>query len=157
MSIQINGEVTSDDYTNQGITKNKLTRVVLGRSVTSIGSSAFYNCTNLKEVVIGNNVKTIGSQAFASCTHLDDIVIGNSVQTIKDKAFLYCGTYSSSLTITIESSIIDSIEPDSFLFCNNVGRLNVIESWWLNLDLNLKNYIQNIMNNGSGIDIQYII
>ena len=39
-------------------------------SVTSIGWSAFYNCTSLTSVTIGNSVTSIGRYAFSGCTSL---------------------------------------------------------------------------------------
>ena len=35
--------------------------------VTSIGSSAFYNCSGLTSVTIGNNITSIGDDAFYDC------------------------------------------------------------------------------------------
>ena len=39
-------------------------------SVTSIGSSAFYNCDSLASVTIGNSVTSIGNSAFEDCDSL---------------------------------------------------------------------------------------
>jgi hypothetical protein len=47
-----------------------LTNVTIGDSVTSIGESAFGQCTNLSSVTIGNSVTNIGSLAFAGCIRL---------------------------------------------------------------------------------------
>ena len=41
--------------------------------MTSIGGSAFYNCTGLTSVVIGDSVTSIGRYAFSDCTSLTDI------------------------------------------------------------------------------------
>jgi hypothetical protein len=71
-----------------------LTSINIPNSVTSIGGSAFYNCTGLTSATIGNSVTSIGEYAFASCTGLTSINIGNSVTSIGFSAFRDC----SSLT-----------------------------------------------------------
>ena len=58
--------------------------------VTSIGSSAFYNCTDLTSITIPSTVETIESSAFDGCTNLTTITIPNSVTSIKSGAFKGC-------------------------------------------------------------------
>ena len=48
-----------------------LTSVVIGDSVSAIGSYAFYDCNNLAIVSISDSVSTIGNYAFGYCNSLD--------------------------------------------------------------------------------------
>ena len=50
-----------------------MTSVTIPNSVTSIGGSAFGDCTGLTSVVIGNSVTKIGEWAFLGCTGLTSI------------------------------------------------------------------------------------
>ncbi len=62
-----------------------------GKSVTSIGGSVFYNCTNLTSITIPNSVTNIGYMAFRNCSGLTRVTIPNGVTSIGDYAFEYCG------------------------------------------------------------------
>ena len=68
---------------------------VIPNSVTSIGSSAFYNCTSLTSVTIPDSVISIGSSAFYSCTSLTSVTIPDSVTAIGSEAFYNTGYYNN--------------------------------------------------------------
>ena len=71
-------------------------------SVTSIGGSAFYDCTGLTSIEIPSSVTRIGEEAFAWCTGLTSVTIPNSVTSIGGSAFQYCSHLTS---ITIPNSV----------------------------------------------------
>ncbi|HIZ25158.1 MAG TPA: leucine-rich repeat domain-containing protein, partial [Candidatus Gallimonas intestinigallinarum] len=64
-------------------------------SVTSIGDSAFYNCSKITSVTIGNGVTNIGEWAFAYCSSLTSINIPDSVRNIERYAFYGCSNLAS--------------------------------------------------------------
>ena len=86
-------------------------------NVTSIGSSAFKYCENLKSVVIPNSVTTIEDEAFAECKYLRSITIPNSVTTIKDRAFYHCTFCLTSITIP---NSVTSIGEEAFRQCGSL-------------------------------------
>ena len=63
-------------------------------SVTSIGTHAFNNCTNLTGVTIPNSITFIGSHAFSNCTNLTGVTIPNST-SLSEGAFSSCKRLSS--------------------------------------------------------------
>ncbi|MCC8072753.1 MAG: leucine-rich repeat protein, partial [Clostridiales bacterium] len=82
---------------------SSLTSVTIPDSVISIGSCAFYYCTSLKSVTIPNSVTSIGYYAFRDCTSLKSVTIPNSVTSIGSNAFTDC----TSLTKTNYTGTID--------------------------------------------------
>lgn len=67
-----------------------VTDLVIPNSVTSIGDSAFEDCTGLNSITIPNSVTSIGDFAFCSCKGLTSVTIGNSVTSIGNDAFRGC-------------------------------------------------------------------
>ena len=71
-----------------------MTKLVIGKNVTTIGDKAFYGCTKLKNATIGHGVKKIGKQAFYNCKAMKNLVISTSklkTSAIGSKAFTKMG------------------------------------------------------------------
>ena len=83
---------------------NQIQSVTIPESVTSIGKSAFENCSKLDSLII-NGVATsmIGALAFAGCNSLTSLSLVGSFQTIGDFAFANCGMTSLTIDATITS------------------------------------------------------
>ena len=89
--------------------------IVIGNSVTGIGSCAFLNCWSAKTVSIGNAVTYIGDSAFNSAG-IEGVVIPNSVVSIGESAFHRCTKLES---IIIPNSV-KYIEDGAFWGCDNL-------------------------------------
>lgn len=78
------------DYTNEYAPfrdNPKLTNVVIGDSVTEIGSYLFNGCIGLKEINISSNVKSIKNYAFKGCFGLTKLIIPKNVDYIGMNVF----------------------------------------------------------------------
>ena len=87
--------------------------------VTSIGSSAFYNCTSLTNVTIPDSITSIGDWAFRGCTSLTSVTIPDSVTSIGGWAFYGC-TNITSVTIP---DIVTGIGNGAFKNCSALKSL----------------------------------
>ena len=76
-------------------------------TVTSIGGSAFYNCSSLTSVNIPEGVTSIGSFAFAGCTSLTSVTIPEGVTSISVSAFRDCRGLTS-IMVTAGNEKYDS-------------------------------------------------
>lgn len=75
-------EVTDEMFIN-----SKLVEIVLPENITSIGSSAFKNCKQLKKINLSNNLETIGDYAFAEAFDLGKFIIPSSVSSVGNSVF----------------------------------------------------------------------
>lgn len=101
--------------------RRQIKRVVIERGVTSIGMSAFYDCTNLTDIIIPNSVISIGSDTFYGCNNLRDITLPDSVASIGSFAFLFCTSLTS---VTIPASV-DCIGDRAFAACYGLREIGV--------------------------------
>ena len=88
--------------------------VTIPDSVTSIGDSAFSDCSGLTSMTIPEGVTNIGNHAFRGCRGLTSVMIPEDVTSIGDSAFAWCCGVTS---ITIPESVT-SIGKDAFYACS---------------------------------------
>ena len=72
----------SNEYTGDIVIPESVTYNGTTYSVTSIGNSAFEDCSGLTSVTIPNSVTSIGYSAFSNCSGLESVTIGTGVLTI---------------------------------------------------------------------------
>ncbi len=83
------GEVTITDYTGDA-TDIIIPAIIDWYPVTSIGDSAFSECTTLVSITFPESVTSIGSSAFSDCTKLTSVTIPSSVTSIGEYVFEGC-------------------------------------------------------------------
>ena len=69
--------------------------------VTTIGTEAFKNCSNLQSVTLPNSITSISTDAFYYCTKLGSINLPEGLQTIYTDAFRYCNLTSVTIPSTV--------------------------------------------------------
>ena len=104
----VNCNIPDGSDNNSPFVGSKFNDVIIGNSVTSIGSYAFYGCSSLASVTIGNSVTTIGDRAFAGCSGMTILTIPSSVTSIGNEAFFGVGIRKINVSVTNYSA-----------FCNN--------------------------------------
>ncbi len=98
---------------------NKLTSIILPNSITSVGDSAFYRCTNLSgTLVLPNSVTTLGKYAFSECKSLTGLTLSESLTSISRCAF--DGDWLLQGHLTIPASVT-SIDDYAFFYCSFTG------------------------------------
>jgi hypothetical protein len=97
---------------------NSVTHDSTTYSVTSIGSTAFINCTNLLTLVIGSAVSSVGNYAFYQCNALTSVTIPASVTSFGSVVFQGCIAISS---VTFNNSFVG----DQFLGLTNLTSVTI--------------------------------
>ncbi len=98
--------------------------VILSAGTTSIGGSAFEDCSSLTSITIPDSVTSIGISAFEGCSSLTSIAIPDSVTSIGNSAFEGC---SSLTSITIPESVT-SIGSNVFRGCSSLASIAIPDS-----------------------------
>ena len=121
-----------------------------GYPVTSIGYSAFRECSRLTSVTIPNRVTNIGASAFSRCSGLTSVTIPNSVTNIGDRAFSSCSGLTS---VTIPASVT-SIGDSAFRNCSDLTSVHISDlAAWCRIsfgyEANPLSYTHNVYLNGA--------
>lgn len=96
--------------------------VTIPESITSIGDSAFYGCSNLKTVNFNaTDCSNMGESVFGNCGKLDTVNIGNNVTNIPVYAFKGCTGLTS---VTIPDSV-KSICGEAFGGCTGIKSVTI--------------------------------
>ena len=125
--------------TNNGVFRDsKITRLVVGNGVTSLGQRSFCNSSLLASVTLPSTLQTIGNYAFEWCKSLPSITIPSSVRTISDHAFVNC----ESLTELVIPEGVESIGEYAFEGLKNLQSAK--------LPTSVKSFGRSIFNNSTG-------
>ena len=122
--ISGSGMLTRTSVRNCGHSLSEIKKVIIKKGITSIGQSAFYDCSSLNSIEIPNSVTSIGRDAFSDCSSLNSIKIPNSVTSIGQSAFSGCSSLNS---IKIPNSVT-SIGWNAFYSCSSLNSIEIPNS-----------------------------
>ena len=127
LELEVTESPSSYRYKGNVVIPDEVTYMNRTRKVTSIGKSAFYECSGLTSVTIPNSVTSIGNHAFEYCRGLTSVTIPNSVTSIGGYAFYNCYGLTS---VTIPNSVT-SIDGYAFMNCSGLKKVIVkdIAAW----------------------------
>ena len=103
---------------------SSLTSITIPDSVTEIGTYAFSDCSSLTSITMLDSVTSIGNGVFEDCTSLTSITIPNSVTSIGRYAFQDCTSLTS---ITIPDSVTE-IGLEAFSGCTSLTNITIPDS-----------------------------
>lgn len=100
---------------------NQIQKIVIENGVTSIGSNAFYKCSDMQATLNLSDAKaltSIGNNAFYGCKKLNgSLEIPDSVTKIGAEAFLDCNNLSGNFELP---KGLQSVGNDAFYNCYNL-------------------------------------
>ncbi len=110
----------------------KLSSITFSSGLTTIGDSAFWECSSLTSVDFSNctNLSSIGSFAFYNCSKLTSITLPNGLTTIQNYAFKDCSSLTS-ITFPTDLTTIDAYTFEgcssltSVVFPDNLSQIGV--------------------------------
>ena len=133
----INSKLVETNYTNSNYPSNyswlkgaKFSKLTIGDSVTSIGSSTFKGCTSLTSITIPDSVTEIGAAAFSDCTGeliINSKIVGTNYtdSNIPSTYGWLKGAKFSKLTI---GDSITSIGKYAFYGCTSLTSITIPDS-----------------------------
>ena len=101
-----------------------LVSVTIPDSVTTIGEDAFGRCTKLNKITMPKNMADIGPYAFADCKNLTDVSIPNGIKEVETSTFLNCFRLTN---IVIPNGVTD-IGILAFQNCENLKSITIPNS-----------------------------
>lgn len=92
--LTVSGTGDMADFTATGAPwaeyRDQVKLVIVGQGVTSIGSSAFQDCKNLKTVSLPGSLTALGEAAFLRCGELTNVKLPASLKSVGEDCFTGC-------------------------------------------------------------------
>ena len=121
-SNAIASESYSSSSTLRSIFGSKVKEYVLGDDVTSIGSYAFYNCSNVTSITIADNVTSVGDYAFDGTAWYNNSPDG--LFYAGKVAYKYKGTMPENTSVVIKEGIVE-LKDNLFDGCTGLTSLYI--------------------------------
>ena len=100
---------------------SQLDSIILPSTLEWIGDNAFRNCNNLKSILLPSRLKETGYSVFRNCTSLTSVKMSNSITYIENSTFANCSCLTE---ITIPNSV-NTIGYAAFEDCVRLGKVQI--------------------------------
>ena len=125
LTISGTGDMDDFDFDSSPFHDNEnISKVVINKGVTGIGSFVFYNCGELESVSIPDSVTSIRHSSFDGCGEIKSINIPKSVKSISWAAFDNC----TGLTKITLSNGLCEIGESAFSGCSSLEEIIIPSS-----------------------------
>ncbi|MDE6149286.1 MAG: leucine-rich repeat domain-containing protein [Ruminococcus sp.] len=113
---EISGNREKIFYSSSGVMHTE--NMIFSNGTTSIESTAYRYCYNIKSITTANSITSIGTNAFQGCTSLTNIYLTNRITSIASNSFASCkllsfvsleSNFNCSLNISAGSYSVDVI------------------------------------------------
>ncbi|MDR2824395.1 MAG: leucine-rich repeat domain-containing protein [Prevotellaceae bacterium] len=105
---------------NEAFRGTGLTSISIPATCDTVATMGFYNCTNLTEAFVASRV--IGSSAFGNCSNLRNVTLSSDVNSIGSSAFQNC---TSLISLEIPASVTFLDDVAYFRTCTSMQQLKV--------------------------------
>lgn len=129
--------------------RDRVSEVVIGTNVTSVGRSMCYGMTALKEVTVPSQVTDICWGAFEQCANLNKVTVESGVKTILQRAFGDCGEFDLYLPDTITTL------NDTMFTNRNGGKTSFPTIHWTPGNDNTDKQIYDSVSSANWVNVKY--
>ena len=88
---------------------SSLASITLPSTLTSIGHRAFFDCSGLTEITINGNITSLGTNVFYNCSKLTSLTLGEGVTSIPSNLFT-----NNNLTNLTEIVVLGNLRSTTF-------------------------------------------
>jgi len=106
---------------NQFQNKNLMLEVILPDSLSSIGTRAFYGCTNIASIRIPKKVLSIPDYTFQNCSSLVSVFFSEGFRSMGYQCFY--NNYALENSVLPQS--LTYMGPEAFAYCNKLKSINI--------------------------------
>ena len=100
--------------------RERIKSVYIVEGITSVGASAFLECSSLREIVIPRSATYIGNGAFFGCSSLEKLRIPLNINRIDPYVFYGCGSLAS---VSVDPGNMYFSSADGVLFDKSANTL----------------------------------
>ena len=100
----LKGTVGNADEKEDGVfgVDTKVSDILYGTGVSTMGEYTFYKCKNLKNIKISSKITTIGSKTIYGCNSLEELTIGEDIEDVDKSTINNAAVYECSVLTLIK-------------------------------------------------------